>query len=479
MTRELFVNVMPSEVRAALVDSGTLIELIIERPERASLVGNVYLGRVQRVMGGMEAAFVDIGLARAGFLGLDDNRRSSGGGIPSRPVHEGEAVMVQVVKDAIGGKGVQLSRRLTLPGRYVVYAPLQDRVMISRQIEDETERDRLADLMGEIAEPGEGFILRTASAGAVAEELAEDADQLRDTWAAIQDSLPTIKAPSCLHADLDPIPRILRDNALDDIEKIHVDDEKAWREARDFCERVMPGMAERVKLSSGPQPLFDTFGIEDEIERACQTRVDLPSGGGIVVQPTEALTAIDVNSGRFEGAGDLEQTAFRTNLEAAVESAHQIRLRNIAGLIVIDFIHMEQDSHWDAVIDALEDVFADDRNPTRVLGVTESGLIEITRRRRREPLLQTYTDRCGVCGGTGRVSSIDSVVMRILRSLRREARVTPPGRLVIYAAAEVVDSLENGYARAVDEIAAAAGRRAECRAEAGYGRESFDIVVET
>ncbi len=478
MTRELYVNVMPSEVRAALVDSGTLIELIVERPERASLVGNVYLGRVQRVMGGMEAAFVDIGLSRAGFLGLDDNRRSSGGGVPSTPVHEGEAVMVQVVKDAIGGKGVQLSRRLTLPGRYVVFAPLQDRVMISRQIEDETERDRLSTLMTDIAEAGEGFILRTASAGATAEELAEDATQLRDVWAAIQDSLPTIKAPSCLHADLDPIPRILRDNALDDIDRIHVDDETAWREARNFCERVMPGMADRVKLSSGPQPMFDTFGIEDEIERACQTRVDLPSGGGIVIQATEALTAVDVNSGRFEGAGDLEQTAFRTNLEAATEAARQIRLRNIAGLIVIDFIHMEDDGHWDAVLDVLKGIFAGDRNPTRVLGVTESGLVEVTRRRRREPLQQIYTDRCGTCGGAGRISSIDSVVMRILRSLRREARVTPPGKLVIYAATEVVDSLENVYSRAVDEISAAAGRQAECRAEAGYGREGFDIVVE-
>ena len=476
MSRELFINVMPAEVRAALVDDGVLVELLVERHRQASLVGNIYLGRIQRVMGGMDSAFVDLGLSRAGFLGLDDNRRNSGA---SDPVHEGEAVTVQIVKDAIGGKGVQLSRRLTLPGRFLVYAPHQDRVMISRQIDEEGERDRLTALMGSVAEPGEGFILRTAAVGASEGELRSDADQLRDSWDAIEDAIGTAKPPSCLHAEIDPLLRILRDNALDDIETIHVDDDAAHREARAFCDRVMPGMADRVRLQTGTSPIFEEYGIEDEIARACTTRLDLPSGGGIVVQTTEALTAIDVNSGRLEGAGDLEQSAFRTNREAAREAGRQIRLRNIGGLIVIDFIQMEDDAHWDGILDVLDTLAAADRNPTRILGVTEAGLVEITRRRRREPLLQMMTDRCDSCGGLGRRRSVDAVIMEILRAVRRDARVTPPGTMVLYAAPEVVDSVESGYSGAVEEICAATGRKLVCRAEGSYGRESFDIVVES
>lgn len=474
MSQELFLNVMPSEVRAALVDDSVLVELMLERRNRASLVGNIYLGRIQRVMNGMEAAFIDIGIARAGFLGLDGQRRAS-----EEAVHEGQAVIVQVVKDAMGGKGVQLSRRVTLPGRYVVYAPRQDRVMISRQIEDEAERERLTALMADIAAPGEGFILRTASIGASAAELGSDAAQLRETWGAIEAGIASAKPPACLHSDIDPILRVLRDEALDGIGTIHVDDQAASKAARDYCAEVMPGMVDRVKLHSGPEAMFEQFGIEEQIERACQQRLDLPSGGSIVIQTTEALTAIDVNSGRFEGAGDLEQTAYRTNLEAAREATRQVRLRNIAGLIVIDFIHMESDGHWDAVLAEIERIASADRNPTRVLGVTEAGLVEITRRRRREPLIHWLTETCGTCGGLGRVRSVDAVVMDILRALKRTARVTPPGPLVLHAAPEVVDSLDNGYAGIVAEIGAVAGRSVMCRAENGYGRDSFDIVVGT
>lgn len=477
MTQELFINVMPAEVRAALVDEGILTELILERRERASLVGNVYLGRVQRMMNGMEAAFVDIGLGRSGFLGLDDNRRGNGVGVEGGPVHEGAAVLVQVIKDAIGTKGVQLSRRLTLPGRYLVYAPQQDRVMVSRQIADEAERDRLTELMDDIAQPGEGFILRTASEGADGEELAGDAEHLRQIWTEIEQSQHTLEAPARLHADIDPILRILRDYALDDIDEIHLDERRASDAAKAFCDRVMPGMSDRVRLHSGPEDMFSRYDLEDEIDRAGQRRVDLPSGGGLIIESTEALTAIDVNSGRFEAGSDLEQTAFRTNCEAAEEGARQIRLRNIAGLIVVDFIHMEEDAHWDEVLDILEDVVSDDRNPTRVLGSTEAGLVEITRRRRREPLLHLMTDSCPTCGGLGRVMSVDAVCIEILRAIRREARVTPPGVLALHASGEIADALSDRYGEAVDEILAETGRSIEIRDAAGYSRESYDIVV--
>lgn len=476
MSQELYINVMAAEVRAALMDESTLIDLIVERTERASVVGNIYLGRVERVMKGMEAAFIDIGLGKSGFLGLDDNRRRNGD--TSAPVHEGEAILVQVTKDAINGKGVQLSRRLTLPGRSLVYAPQQDRVMVSRQIEDEGERERLTGLMAGIATDGEGFILRTASVGATADELAADCEQLRQTWAGIEDAQAAEQAPSCLHADLDPVLRVLRDHALDGIDAIHVDDGAAAESARAFCERAMPGMAEKVKLHTGPQQMFEQFGIEEEIERACQRRVDLPSGGGLVVETTEALTAIDVNSGRFDAASDLEQMALRTNCEAAAEVARQIRLRNISGLIAIDFIHMEEDDNWAEIIDILDEITGTDRNPTRVLGVTEAGLVEITRRRRREPLLHTMTEICKTCGGAGRIASLEAVSIEILRALKREARVVPPGEIVLYAANDVVNSLENDFGELVDGVEDETGRTIVLRAGQDYGRENYDVVVE-
>ena len=476
MSQELFINVTDAEIRAALMDDTVLIDLIIERRERSSVVGNIYLGRVERVMNGMEAAFVDIGLSRSGFLGLDGGRRRNGEA--DTPVHEGEAVVVQITKDAIAGKGVQLSRRLTLPGRYLVYAPLQDRVMVSRQIEDEGERDRLTGLMADLAEDGEGFIVRTAAVGVSADELQSDRDQLRETWAAIEDAQATMKAPSCLHADIDPMLRALRDHALDDIDKVHVDDGAAADSARKFCEKVMPGMAERVNLHTGPQQMFEQYGIEEEIERACSRRVDLISGGSLVIEATEALTSIDVNSGRFDGASDLEQMAYRTNCEAAVEAARQIRLRNISGLIAVDFIHMEDDGNWDEILDLMEGATSRDRNPTRILGVTEAGLVEVTRRRRREPLLHTMTEICPTCGGLGRIKSVDAVSIEILRALQRESRVTPPGEIVLYAAEEVVDSLENGFGVLVDGIEDETGRTIILRSDEEYGRENYDIVVE-
>lgn len=350
--------------------------------------------------------------------------------------------------------------------------------MVSRQIGDEAERDRLTGLMGNIATEGEGFILRTASVGATAEELASDCEQLRLTWQGIEDARATVKAPSCLHADLDPVLRVLRDHALDGIDAIHVDDGAAAEAARTFCERAMPGMAGKVKLHSGPQQMFEQFGIEEEIERACTRRVGLPSGGGLVVETTEALTSIDVNSGRFDAASDLEQMALRTNCEAAAEAARQIRLRNISGLIVIDFIHMENDDNWAEIIDILDEVTGTDRNPTRVLGVTEAGLVEITRRRRREPLLHTMTEICKACGGAGRIKSLEAVSIEILRALKREARVVPPGEIVLYAANDVVASLENDYGELVDGVEDDTGRTIELRADKEYGRENYDVVVE-
>ena len=476
MSEDLFINITPAEIRSALLVDDVLVDLIVDQNERTSVVGNVYLGRVERVMNGMQAAFIGIGLSRSGFLGLDNGARRNGE--PDIPVHEGEQVIVQVTKDALEGKGVQLSRRIALPGRYLVYAPRQGRVMVSRQIDDEAERDRLTEIMTNLSLREEGFIVRTAAVGVSREELESDCKELRQMWHAVEASLSSSKVPSCLHEDLDPMLRVLRDHALDNINSVHVDDAKGATKARDFCERVMPGMADRVRFHTGPEEMFEQYGIEEEVSRAGDQRVELISGGSLVIETLEALTAIDVNSGRFDNASDHEQIAFLTNCEAAQEAARQIRLRNISGLIVVDFIHMEETKHWNEVIETFEKVCTRDRNPTRVLGRTNAGLVEVTRRRRREPLLNTMTQICGTCGGVGRVRSMETISAEILRSLRREARVAGPGELVVYASEGVVDLLENTFGIEVDGIEDEWGRTIVLRVDKDYVRDSFDIVAE-
>ncbi len=475
MSQKLFINVTSAEVRAALTEESVLIDLMIDRYERASVIGNIYLGRVERVMQGVEAAFVNVGLQRAGFLGLDEGRRRNGN--TGSPVHEGEAVVVQVTKDAITGKGVQLTRRVTLPGRYLVYAPFQDRVMISRKIEGEDERERLAGLMGELALNCEGFIVRTAAVGASAGELEADCNQLRDTWAAVENMQIKDSAPLCLHTEVDSVQKILRDHSLNDIEIIYADDVAAADSARKFCETIMPGMSKKVHLYTGEKQMFEQYGLEEEIERACSSRVSLDSGGSLVIETTETLTSIDVNSGRFYGAQGMEQTALRTNREAAKEAARQIRLRNISGLIVIDFIQMEVDENWGEIVRILNAFVARDRNPTRVLGVTKAGLVEVTRRRRREPLLYSMTEICVDCGGIGRRKSIYAVSTEILRALRVEAKTTIPGEVVLHAAEDVVYVLENQFSIFVDDIKADTGRTINLRSNHDYGLENYDIFV--
>lgn len=487
MAEELLINVIPGEIRAAALRDGRLMELFIERRHRASLVGNIYLGRVERVIPGMNAAFVNIGLDRAGFLSADAARASwgngAGGGTGDTPpistlVTEGEAVAVQVTKDAIGGKGVQLNRRITLPGRILVYSPLQERVSISRMITDGAEQARLLELMSGIAEPGEGFILRTNAVGAEGDELAADAEFLRMLWSDIEAGRDQAKAPARVHADLDPLPRLFRDHVHDGISRIRIDNDAGLAEAQRFCGRFMPKVVPSLGLHREPEPIFALHDVETEIERALGPRLDLPSGGGIVIESTEALTAIDVNSGSFTGAASQSETAWHTNLEAAAEIARQIRLRNIAGLIVADFIHMDDDGRWDELVAELERGFADDRSLSRVIGVTAGGLIEITRRRRRESLAQLVTESCMHCRGIGRVRSVSSISLEVMRALQREAASAPPGPMTVCAAEDVIDALENGAAESLAALRATVGRHIALRRENGYGREQFDIVVE-
>ena len=478
MSDELLINVIPGEIRAAAVGGGVLDELFVERRTRESMVGNIYHGRVERVLPGMDAAFIDIGLERSGFMGLEGARiegTGDGDGIAAL-LTEGQLVTAQVTKDAIGRKGAQLTRRLALPGRYLVYTPFQVRIAVSRQI-DETEKSRLTALMEGLAGPEEGFIVRTAAAGAQEAELRGDAEFLRALWLDIEAARDQSQGPGLLRAELGPLLRLFRDHVTDDIQAIRLDSPGGLAQAREFCARFMPELEPRLHLHDGPEPIFELFDIEGEIERASQARVSMASGAAIVVETTEALTAIDVNSSSYTGRSGIEDTAFAANMEAAAEVVRQIRLRNIGGLIVVDFIHMADDARWAEVVGALEAGFAGDRTHTRVMGRTAANLVEITRRRRRESLAEMTTETCACCAGLGRIVTAETVAFDIMRALGREARAAPPGTLVISACDDVIDILDEDPSRAYRDLVAMLGRQVALRRDADMDEDSFDISV--
>ena len=479
MSNELLINATPGEIRAAVVSNGMLTELFIERRSRESLVGNIYHARVERVLPGMDAAFIDIGIGRSGFMGLEGARLEGGrgdeGGI-SDFLTEGQLVTVQVTKDAIGRKGAHLTRRLALPGRFLVYTPSQTRVAVSRQI-DEDEKSRLAGIVGGLAGAEEGFIVRTAAAGAKDAELGDDAKYLRALWLDIESRRDQSQGPGLLRAELDPLLRLFRDHVNNDIETIRLDTPGSLAAAREFCARYIPDLEPRLQLHDDREAIFELHDVEGEIDRACGVRLSLASGAVIVVETTEALTAIDVNSASYTGRSHLEDTAFATNIEAAAEVVRQIRLRNIGGLIVIDFIHMIDDARWAEVVGALEAGFAGDRNHTRVMGRTAANLVEITRRRRRESLAEMTTESCACCAGLGRIVTAETVAFNTMRALGREARAAAPGSLVVTACDDVIDVLEEDASRAFGELTASLGRRVLLRRDPDMDEDAFEISV--
>jgi ribonuclease G len=482
MSRELLVETTAGELRAALLRDGALIEVTVERQARATLVGNIYKGRVLRIVDGIGAAFVDYGQDRAGFLPLRARAAEEGelDPAPAPPkLTEGEAVCVQVTRDAIGDKGAQLSRRLTLAGRYLVYSPEGGRIAVSRRIEDEDERARLMEAASAMAEEGEGFILRTAAEGVSAEALAEDAEVLRLRWHDEIEPLRDQSEPPCaLYAEPGPVERLLRDHDLAALDKVRFADAAALAAGKAFCAAHDPASAGKMTLHTDPAPLFEIAGVDEALEGAQSRRVPLPSGGGLVIDQAEALCAIDVNSGRYTGGATPGDSALKTNLEAAAEVARQLRLRNIGGLVVVDFIDMPEDEQWDEVAVALDAAMRDDRARTRVVGRTAGGLIEVTRRRQRESLIQTMSDPCPVCGGEGHIPSAESVALHILRALKQEAVHAPGGGLSVTASVPVIAELRRMQAEDGIDISAAIGRAVTLHAEAGRRRTAFDIGVE-
>ncbi len=435
--RSLVVNATPMETRIALLENGQLCELFIERTAHVSQVGDVYKGRVAKLLQGMQSAFVAIGGSKDGFLYLEepeahrlphedmaeDEAENIPFEVPSAaplpPVREGEDLLVQVVKDPIGNKGPRLSRHISFPGRFLVFMPGIEHVGISRKITDPAERDRLRELIRRHAQPGEGYIVRTAAIGERDEDLVSDIASLREVWAEVQTRQRHQPAPALVWQDLGLLQKVLRDLFREEVASFWVDREDTYREVVAFVERLHPEWVGRVKHFQSDLPIFDAFGIEKEIEAARHPKVFLRHGGSIIINQTEALVSVDVNTGKFVGKKDLEETVYVTNLEAAPEIVRQLRLRNLGGIIVIDFIDMTDLAHREEVMAKLQEELKRDRNHARAVNLSEFGLVEMTRKRTGPSLDRLLTQPCPHCDGVGRRLSPDTLVLSIYRELAR------------------------------------------------------------
>ncbi|RME27227.1 MAG: Rne/Rng family ribonuclease [Deltaproteobacteria bacterium] len=501
MNNLLVINVAQGERRVALVEKGVLSGLFIERPSDRSVVGNIYLGRVSRVLAGMDAAFVDIGLDKAGFLYVSDVIRpidyaqlglpeeyGSEDEIdethPAKPTPDitkllanGETIMVQVSKAPIGTKGARLTTHITLPGRLLVYLPTVEHIGVSRRIELESERRRLREIVERLRPESGGFIIRTAAEGADEASIRADMEFLTKLWMEVRQKAKGASAPVRLYRDLDLVKRVTRDLFTADIDKLIVDDAEQHRQLLEFVRTFMPALAGRVELYTGTEPLFDALGLEVEVTRALERKVWLRSGGYIVIDQAEALCAIDVNTGKYVGKHNLEDTITKINLEAVKEIVYQLKVRDIGGIIIIDFIDMEKESNRDKVYSALQAELANDRAKTNILKISELGLVEMTRKRVRENLMRFLTETCPYCEGSGRVKTTATVGFEILRAIEREC-AGRRGRVFVKACADVVDWLLGDEQELIDEIEKRLGIGIVLDVDEALHREQFDVVFE-
>lgn len=483
MSEEILVNVTPPETRVAVVENGAVQEIIIERTDHRGLVGNIYQGCVCRVLPGMQAAFVDIGLERAAFLHASDIVDTEG--VPRSEhirevVGEGDEIMVQVVKDPLGTKGARLTTNISIPSRYLVFMPTLRTVGVSQKIEDEGERKRLRDILqGFVDSESEqgGFIARTAAEGVSEEALVRDMGFLTKLWLGIRERSQSCDDISMVHDDLPLALRALRDLVGPEVERVRIDSRLTVERARTFTAKYIPDVVARVEYYQGEHPLFDLYGVEDEIRKALQRRVQLKSGGHLILDQTEAMTTIDVNTGAFVGHRNLEETIFKTNLEAAQAICRQLRLRNLGGIIILDFIDMEDEEHKRQVLRALEKCLARDHTKTHITDVSALGLVEMTRKRTRESLGHILCEPCTCCGGRGTLKTVETTCYEIFREILREVRQFEVESLLVLASQEVIDHLldeETGYLAELGELT---GKPIQLQAETLYTQEQYDIVL--
>ncbi|AUN95774.1 ribonuclease G [Pseudazoarcus pumilus] len=482
MSMEFLINCTPQETRVALTEQGVVQELHVERTANRGIVGNVYLGRVVRVLPGMQSAFIDIGLERTAFLHVADiwsDRPNGDNRCIERLLNEGQSVTVQVLKDPLGTKGARLSTQISLAGRMLVYLPQDKHIGISQRIEDETERERLRERLAALIPEDEagGFIVRTMAESASDEELAADIAYLRKLWTEIGNRGQVASPPALLHQDLDLAQRVLRDLVTDDTDRIHVDSRENYQRLFAFAEEYSPKVVPLLSHYAGERPLFDLHNVEVEIEKALARRVDLKSGGYLIVDQTEAMTTIDVNTGGFVGARNFDDTIFKTNLEAAQTIARQLRLRNLGGIIIIDFIDMENLEHRSQVLDELKKALARDHTRMSVNGFTGLGLVEMTRKRTRESLTHLLCEACPTCEGRGEVKTARTMCYEILRELLREARQFNAREFRLLAAPNVVDLFLDEESQALAMLSDFIGKKISLHPEASYTQEQFDIVL--
>jgi len=468
----------------AVVRAGAVQELLVERAASRGLVGDIYMGRVARVLPGMQSAFVEIGLERSAFLHVADIwEQKRPNGESAKPIEkilaEGQPLLVQVVKDPIGTKGARLSTQISIAGRMLVYLPQDPHIGISQRIEDESGRQALREKLKSLlpAEEKGGFIIRTLAEGAADAELKADVEYLRHLWADIRERSLGAEPPQLLYQDLSLAQRVLRDMVAEDTARVLVDSRENFHKLAAFAETYTPKLRGKLEHYTGERPLFDLYNVEPEIEKALSRRVDLKSGGTLVIDQTEALTTIDVNTGGFVGQRNFDDTVFKTNLEAAQAIARQLRLRNLGGIIITDLIDMDSEEHRGAVLEELKKALARDRTRMTVNGFTQLGLVEMTRKRTRESLAHVLCEPCPTCDGRGEVKTARTVCYEILREILREARAFNAREFRVLGAQAVIDLLQEEESASVAMLSDFIGKPISMQVETSYTQEQFDIVL--
>ncbi|EKO3487224.1 ribonuclease G [Vibrio fluvialis] len=488
MSAELLLNVTPSETRVAMIEGGVLQEIHIEREAKRGIVGNIYKGKVSRVLPGMQAAFVDIGLDKAAFLHASDivphtecvaetEKQQFQVRDISELVCQGQDIVVQVVKDPLGTKGARLTTDITLPSRYLVYMTGASHVGVSQRIESEAERERLKQVVAHYCDEHGGFIIRTAAEAAKEKELAQDAAFLKRLWCKVMERREKYKNRSTLYGELGLAQRILRDFVGTDLTKILVDSRLEYENLLEFTSEFVPELTDKLELYEGDKPIFDMYDTENEIQRSLERKVELKSGGYLIIDQTEAMTTIDINTGAFVGRRNLEETIFNTNIEATQAIARQLRLRNLGGIIIIDFIDMISEEHRKRVLTSLDAALSKDRVKTNINGFTQLGLVEMTRKRTRESIEHVLCSTCPTCEGRGTVKTVETVCFEILREITRVNRAYDADKFVVYASPAVAETLQGDESHSLAELEVFIGKEVRIQAEPLYVQEQFDVVM--
>jgi ribonuclease G len=487
MSEEILINVSKRETRVAVVENGILQELYIERESHRGIVGNVYKGRVSRVLPGMQAAFIDIGLKRAAFLHTSDIVPYAEGELEppaiiqediTQLLYEGQEILVQILKDPLGTKGARLTTRISLPSRYLVYMPELQRYGISKRIEDEAERTRLLSLLVKSnIKPTDGFIIRTNAEGVDDVDFEADIEFLRKLWVIVQERAKSAQCGDVIFEDLPLSIRALRDQVGLTIARVRVDDKKSFHEIESFVSEFMPSLNGKIEYFEDKKPIFDLYAIEDEIYKALDQKVSLKSGGYLIIEQTEAMTTIDVNTGGFVGSRNLDETIFKTNLEAAQTIARQLRLRSLGGIIIIDFIDMLHEEHKRQVYRTLEKALERDPVKTMLTDFSPLGLIEMTRKRTHESLQRILCEPCQTCQGSGFIKRVETICYDIFREIERNVNAYEPRAYIILASQAVIDHLLDEESSSIADLEKMTGTQIKLQVETFYTQDQFDVVM--